>query len=86
MFLTVPEKVRLSQSHQRRFKHGKPESRLGFPLGAELSRTYFKILDFLPRQHIFSWLIKIGCQQCFEITKRYPASGHVLEETSQVFI
>lgn len=86
----VPDSAQEGQTFTESSKGGlntaNQKGRLGFPLGAELSRTYFKILDFLPRQHVFSWLIKTGCQQCFEITKRGVSFRACAWETSQVFI
>lgn len=56
---------------KRRFKHSKPERQAGLSLGSWIIKNLFQnVLDSLPRQHFFCWLIKTGCQQCFEITSR----------------
>lgn len=70
-WLTVPSKVRLHRVMKRKLKHGKPERQAGLSLGSWIVKNWFQnILDSLPRQHFFSWLITAGCQQCFEITSR----------------
>lgn len=64
---------------KRRFKHSKPERQAGLSLGSWIAKNLFQnTLDFLPRQHFFSWLIKTGCQQCFKITRRGVSFGACL--------
>lgn len=72
----------------KRFKHSKPERQAGLSLGSWIVKNLFQnALDFLLRQHFFSWLIKTGCQQCFQVTRRDVSFGaHWAEESSQVLI